>query len=327
MPMRPTPAPASAHPPRKPSEKGATALHLARRQHGVMTREDLMASGLSSSTITRLARRGYLQRIHRGVYLLGVARGPECRWMAAVLASGPDSVLSHESAGQLWGVVPGRSDWKKAEVHVVLPENRYSQRSGVMVHRSDLDPEDRTTHRGIPVTSPARTLLDLALGLPLRQLERSVAETFRKGLATRRDLRRAMGRRRDQRGRRAIRTVLGLSNGPALTRSEAERRFLDLVRGARLPPPKTNVKIGPWEVDAYWPRARLVVEVDGFAYHSSRAAFERDRRKDLWLGERGLRVLRFTWRQIVESPVETATTLRQALVERELGDGAPGRGK
>ena len=170
---------------------------------------------------------------------------------------------------------------------------------------------------GIRVTSAARTLLDLATVLPPSLLERAIAEAQVRGIARKRDLVDQLERNRGRRGTRALRQLLDLAGGPAFTRSAAERRLLRLVRAAELPTPEVNARVGGFEVDFVWRDQRLVVEIDGFTYHASRAAFERDRQRDSILAARGYTVIRVTWRQLVDAPEAVVARLATALAARE----------
>lgn len=163
------------------------------------------------------------------------------------------------------------------------------------------------------VTAPARTLLDLAEVVSSRELERAVAEAQVRGLVRISQLHAAIARAPGRHGAAPLRALLDADTGPALTRSEAEQRLLTLVRAARLRSPETNVRFGRYEVDFLWRAERLVLEVDGYAFHSSRAAFERDRLRDAELQLAGLRVVRVTWRQIVDEPEALVARLAQAL--------------
>jgi very-short-patch-repair endonuclease len=165
-----------------------------------------------------------------------------------------------------------------------------------------LHPHEITTCRRIPVTTPARTLLDLAAGGVFRDFERALAEAQIRRLVRRRELAELLQRNQGRRGSRVLRGALAAETEPVLTRSEAEERLLELVRHARLPPPEGNVRLGEHEVDLLWRKQRLIVEIDGFRFHSSRAAFERDRIRDAELQANGFRVIRVTWRQIVREP-------------------------
>jgi very-short-patch-repair endonuclease len=171
----------------------------------------------------------------------------------------------------------------------------------------------------MPVTVPARTLLDLAATTPRRQLERLVEEAQVQRLLTHAELATMVERGAGRRGVRTLRGILDDLGEPLLTRSEAERTLLDIVRAAGLPLPRTNVQVAGVEVDAVWPEHELVVEVDGYAFHGTRTAFERDRRRDARLLLAGYRVIRLTWRQLTREPHQVATLLRRALRDRDRG--------
>jgi very-short-patch-repair endonuclease len=215
---------------------------------------------------------------------------PYGREMAAILATG--GALSHHSAAAVWGFRPRH----EGDVHVTATGRT---RPGVRVHRcASLN---AAVHCGLRLTPPARTLHDLAPHLPQHDLDRAVEEAMIRGLTTIDELNTRPALRR------------ATITGPRLTRSEAERRLLRLIQDARLERPATNVRVNGWEVDAFWPRHRLVVEVDGYAYHGNRAAFERDRRKDAALTAAGYRVVRITWRQIADEPHRTVALLARLL--------------
>ena len=175
---------------------------------------------------------------------------------------------------------------------------------------------------GIPVTAPARTLMDLAASEELRVLERAVARALRSGIVTETRLSATLARHAGRPGSRALRTVLEREGGPALTRSEAEGRFLEMVREARLPVPEVNVRVAGYEVDFFWPGLRVVGEVDGFRFHRGRVRFEADRRRDMDLAAAGVQVIRVTWRQLVEEERATLVRLARALDHRALASRA-----
>jgi very-short-patch-repair endonuclease len=168
---------------------------------------------------------------------------------------------------------------------------------------------ETTRRHGIPVTTPARTILDLAATAEAHELERALEQARLRHLVSARDL----GRRsRDRPGAARLRALL--EQEPTLTRSEAERRLLALLAAAQLPSPRTNVRVLGHEVDALWPRQRLVVEVDGFAFHGGRDAFEHDRARDAELHAHGYRVIRVTWRQLTGRPEILTARLGAALL-------------
>jgi very-short-patch-repair endonuclease len=247
--------------------------------------------------------------------------------MAAVLASGAGAVVSHQSAASLWGMRPARPTerWSTGAdpepVDVTVVGGNRGHRPGIRARRvARLDAGERTVRDGIPITTPARTLVDLAEVAGTRELERAVAWAEREGLVAREALAVLLTRHRGRPGTPALRAVLDVQGGPALTRSEAEARFLALVRKAGLPAPEANVTIGRYEIDFLWRTAGIAVEVDGFRHHSSRPRFEGDRSKDAWLLAAGTRVLRLSWRQIVHEAMATAVQVGQALA-RAGGNG------
>jgi very-short-patch-repair endonuclease len=187
----------------------------------------------------------------------------------------------------------------------------------VRTHRArEIDPRDRTTRHGIQVTSVARTLLDIAATAPARELARSAEGAQIRRLVTGRDLERVLARTDGHRGASALRDLLRRAAEPAMTRSEAERRMLALLRAAGLPPSDVNTRVCGHEVDMLWRAERLIVEIDGFEYHRTREAFERDRLRDARLQAAGYRVMRITWRQISQQPEAVVARVAQALVRR-----------
>jgi very-short-patch-repair endonuclease len=288
---------------------------VAAQQYGVIARAQLAALGLGAGAIDHRLRSGRLHRLHRGVYAVGHAvLVPLAAEMAAVLACGPDTVLSHQSAAALWRLRPH----DPGEVHVTVLRSGAQSRPGLRVHRTrSLDAQDLRARRGIPVTSAPRTIIDLADTLSERDLARAIAEAEIRGLARRSDLLAAVDRAGNgRRGCARLARILGGGGGPTLTRSEAEERLLALIADAKLPMPEVNVRVRGHEVDMLWRARRLVVEVDGYAFHSTRVAFERDRARDADLHAGGLGVLRVSWRQIVDEPYALIVAVAQALVSR-----------
>jgi very-short-patch-repair endonuclease len=242
-----------------------TVAEIAARQHGVVRFDQFVWAGLSPKGITRRTRSGRLHRLYRGVYAVGHTNlSREGRWLAAVFACGDGAVLSHASAAHLWGISPK----SPSTIHITVPvPNGRAKRPGIRLHRSStLSPRETTQRRGIPVTTPARTLRDLGYGT-----ER--------------------------------------------TRSDLERLFLRICREHGIPKPEVNVKIGSYRVDFLWRAQSLVVEVDGYRYHSDRAAFRSDRARDRELDHRGLTVHRFADEEFDE-PGAVAACLRARLSRR-----------
>ena len=295
------------------AEEAAVAALAAQRQ-GMVTTEDLLAAGFSRGAIARRVAGGWLVRRHRGVYQLGVFAGPYGTFMAALLACGPGTVLSHWAAAALWGL----RAWREGLVDVSMPGGIPGSRAGIRRHRAGgLHPGDIVIRHGMRVTTPARTLLDLAAVTPRRELERLVEEAQVQRLVTRGELLAMVHRGAGRPGVTLLREIVGADDEPSFTRSEAERRLVELIRAAGLPRPRTNVRIDGLEVDAAWPAQRLVVEVDGFAYHGiTRTAFERDRRRDGQLLLAGYRVVRVTWLMLVREPERVIALVAAALRSR-----------
>jgi len=247
------------------------------------------------------------------VYAVGHARLRQAgRWLAAVLAVGPGAVLSHRDAAGLHGLRPANH----ARVDVTTTANRPDE-PGITVHRTRvLDAEDVTTVSGVPVTTVARTLVDLAgLRLPHDHLTRAIKEAERQRSFDLRKVEAALARTRGRRGlgHRALREALEERRAleATLTLSPLEDAFLLLIRGGGLSLPATNVTIEGFQVDAVWRAQRVAVELDGWQDHGTRSAFERDRQRDAALTAAGWRVLRFTHRQVTQGPDAVIETLRR----------------
>jgi very-short-patch-repair endonuclease len=229
--------------------------------------------------------------------------------MAAVLACGRGAAISHRAAAVLQRLLERRE-----EIIDVTVGRSNRRRPGLRVHRSrTLTSEDVLIHRGIRVTTPTRTLLDLAETEPARELERAYDEAVAQRLVTSTSIVAAVERARGRHGTSELRALVTRFEEPAFTRSQAEEHCLALIRQAGLPLPRVNAPIGPHCVDFLWREAGLVVEVDGYRFHSSRAAFERDRRRDAHLQAAGFRVMRVTWRQLKQEPLAVVARLARVL--------------
>ena len=235
---------------------------------------------------------------------------PLAREMAACIACGQHAFLSHRSAAVVWKILSEAARPDRAEVTL---RTGFRRRPGVVMHRTvSLPPDETTIHERLPITSPARTLLDLADQLRRGPLDRAVARAVALRLTHPKALFDLAGRHGNKRGARRLQTVLQ-GDGPAFTRSEAEDRFLELIRRAKVEPPEVNTRLVGLEVDFYWPSPRLVVEVDGKAYHSAPRDFERDRERDAELAAIGVRVVRVTWHQLTKEPERLLVRLGRAL--------------
>jgi Protein of unknown function (DUF559) len=234
--------------------------------------------------------------------------------MAAVLAFGPDALLSHRNAAAHWQL----RRIARAEVDVTVPTRTRRGQRGITLHQvRGLHPDDRAVLEGIPVTTVARTLLDLAEVVPRRDLERAFEEAERLRLLDVRAIESLWQRSRGRRGLLPLGALLAGQHEPQqVTRSELERRFLRLCRDADLPRPAINLFVAGLEVDAIWQEHRLVVELDGHAFHRTRAAFERDRIRDATLQLAGYRVVRVTQRRLESQPRAVAETMRALLASK-----------
>lgn len=280
---------------------------LAKRQYGVVTRNQLLALGVERGAIDSWLRAGRLHSMHRSVYALGhCALSQRGVWLAAVLAHGEGALLSHLSAAALWRLIDGPTH----RVDVTSERGRPG-RSGIRLHRSDTHPLDRTVRHRIPVTSVAQTLLDIAESSP-RRLRRAYEEADRAGLLRPGALEQTCERNQGRRGLAVIRKVMTEEHLGA-TRSPLEDLFGALCRKHGLPLPAVNARLLGLEVDALWKEQRLVVELDGFAYHGHRAAFERDRARDAALQAAGYRVVRFTHRRLEQESAAVAAQLQTLL--------------
>ena len=281
---------------------------LAGAQHGVVMRAQLLDAGLSSRTIERRVERRQLHRLHRGVYSLGDPKpSVRGRWLAAVLACGQGAVLSHRSAASLWRLARQGN----GPVEVTAAAGR--RRLGIALHECGLHEADRAVVDSIPVTSVARTLFDLAEEVDEQGLARAFEEADRLRLLEMRALEDVCARCRGRRALRPVQRLIEEAREPGWTRSDLEERFAIFCREHELLPTDTNVELLGHEVDALWIGERLVVELDGFAYHRHRAAFENDRAKDAAMQAAGYRVVRITDRRLEREPSAIAEELRRLL--------------
>lgn len=299
---------------------------LAVRQHGVVTRSQLIAAGVSTAAIGRGAASLRLRRLHRGVYLIGPIYTGRAREMAAALSGGPDAHLSHLSAARLIRLRATSPAEQAAEpVDVSIPGIGRARRPGIRYHRTAaLGDDERAVVDAVPVTTPARTLVDIAGILGIRAIEQAVATAEREGLISPQELAGLPDRYPRRRGMAALRGVLREPADPAFTRSPAERVALELFLDAGFPRPHTNVRYGPFELDLFWPELGTAIEIDGWAHHSSRSRFDADRRKDLWLESRGIEVIRLSWRQITREPVRIVAELAPVLARARERRGVAG---
>jgi very-short-patch-repair endonuclease len=284
-----------------------TIAALAAAQHGVVSRSQLLLLRLSNEAIDHRIRRRGLHRLHRGVFAVGhPVLTVEGQWMAAALALGGNAVLSHSTAAAAWDL---RRRGSGGLIHVTVPSTAgRERRAGIRLHRSrTLTPDQTTTIRAIPVTTPVRTIIDLARTLEGRPLEHALDRADQRRLIDFADL-------RNRPIPRSLQAVLSLYTADAtVTRSEMEERFLALCDQHGLPRPRVNTRIEGNEVDFAWRDEKLIVEVDGYAYHRSPSRFETDRERDVILALAGWQVLRFTWTQLTARPAWVARAVSDRL--------------
>jgi very-short-patch-repair endonuclease len=292
---------------------------LTRSQHGLVSHAQLLDLGVSAQSIKHRVSTGRLHRPSRGVYAVGRPELSRCGvWMAAVLRCGQGAVLSHLSAAELWEIAPPRREVARpvrevtrslpATVDVSVPAGRAPRAPGIRVHRRALEAGEVTRREGIPVTSPNRTLIDIATRLSRNELEAAIAEADKRYLTDPERLRSELERLSKAPGVGVLRRLLDRQVF-RLTDSELERLFLPIARRARLSLPQTGQRLNGFRVDFYWPDLGLVVETDGLRYHRTAAQQTRDRLRDQAHTSAGLTTLRFTHAQVRFEPEHVRTTL------------------
>jgi very-short-patch-repair endonuclease len=289
-------------------------LALATLQHGVVSTRQLKTLGYGRNSASKANRVGRLRRIHRGVYAVGY--GPltwEGRCMAAVLAARP-AVASHLSAGWLWGLLRNRP----GTIHVTAPAPRGAKRPFV-VHSADLSARDCTERDNIPVTSLARTKLDLAATLSMSRLVRVLERSEERGFFDLGALDELLARTIGHPGHGRLRAALAIyrDRDPAFERSKLERRFRLLLKRAGLPAPAMNVNVLGYELDAYWRPERFVVELDVYETHGSHAAFESDRLRQEDLKLKGVEMIRVTGPRLDAEPEAVVARVAAHLEQRQ----------
>jgi predicted transcriptional regulator of viral defense system len=284
---------------------------IAGPQHGVISREQLLALGLSDGAIVYRVKIGRLHRLHAGVYAVGHRPvSPLAHAFAAVLAAGPGAALSHSSAATLWGM---SKEWQ-TPLEVTARSAR--RRAGVQFHRSKtLICQDITMHFGIPVTTPARTVLDNTPRLSDPALARAVNDLRRASYLALSHLAELLARHPQTRATNRLRTHLAHPERPP-TRSEFEDAFLLFAEQNDLPEPLVNTVVAGHEADVFFPEHQLVVELDGWDFHSDRIHFESDRDRDPDLLAAGIATVRLTWERLHLKPAREAARLHEILARR-----------
>jgi very-short-patch-repair endonuclease len=285
---------------------------VASLQKGFVTREQLLAAGLGRGAIAHRLTNGRLYQRYPSVYLVGRdSLEPFGEEMGAVLYYRGHAVLSHRTAAYMWDLLDVRSD----ELSLTIVGMDRHPRPGLRLHRvGSLDRDDLRVRDGLPLTSPARTLVDLAHESSGAELEEALGAALGRRLAHPDEVCAELERIPRRPGAARLRQLLKFEEDTGFARSKTERRLRHLLRLADLPLPMINVRLHGFLVDFLWAEARLIVEVDGYEVHKNRAAFERDRRRDQILMAAGYRVIRVTWRQLRDEPMAVIARLAQALV-------------
>ena len=288
------------------------AVHAA-EQYGVVSASQLLELGLPRTAIQVRVRNGRLHLVHRGVYAVGhAALSLDGRFMAATLACGPSSALGYRAGAAHWEFMA----WDDTRlVEVVVAGSAGRSRPGLRIHRTRaLDPRDVIRHRGIWVTTPARTLLDLADVLTDKGLRRAVRQAQVLRLTNVRLIADVLTRADGRRGARRLAALI--ADGPAPTRSELEDLVLGVILRAGLRRPQINARLGSFYPDLRWPEQRLTVECDGAVWHDGKLAREDDAERQARLEADGERVVRVTWQQALKHPEQTVARLRAAGAPR-----------
>lgn len=297
-------------------ERDRALTLLAGRQHGVVSIRQLeQRLEFSHQAVERAVAAGRLHRIYRGVYAVGhTDLSPQGECLAAALAVGPGALLSYYSAGWLWGIWQGSP--KPIHVTAFVPRHHPAPK-GITRHRArNLVDVDRAMVEGIPVTSVARTLLDLAWKLNGDQLRRALARAEDLGLLDLDELHAVIERNRGHHGAKRLRHALAIYEPPAYSRSEFERRFVAHLVDSGLPRPSTGWNEIGLELDVYWPERRFGIELDTYETHGTRDAFERDHDRDLALTLAGIETIRISERQFRREPDQLATRVATLLERR-----------
>ncbi len=274
---------------------------IAARQFGVISLLQLLALGLSYAQVYRRVQRGLLHPVHPDVFAVGHTNlSTQGRLIAALLTCGPTSFLSHRTAAALWGL----REIVTRRIDVTIPTAKSLVRPGLTVHRTSRrpDPEDLAVRNGLRVSSVSRLLIELAPREKPSELDRLITQAVRKRVIDFEAIELGLTRHARRPGVGRLKAALKGYRPRADRKSELERAFDRLIAGTDIPPPLRNVTIDGWEIDCYWPHARLAVELDGRPYHVAVRDLEKDRIKDAKLLRRGIRVLRITDRRLSLEP-------------------------
>lgn len=287
---------------------------LARRQHGYVTRPQALELGLSRQSIVRRVEAGRLLPVYAGVYAVGHKPAlPQDQAFAAILACGDGAVLSLATAATVWGI------YKRWTTPFHITAATVHRREGIHVHRAKLHTHDLDRQLGLPVTSPSRTLFDNAPELTDKALTRAVNDLLRGHFLVLDDLVATVERNPRHPAAPRLREFVEASAGP--TASEFEDGFNAFCRRFDLPKPRCNTTIAGFEVDAYFPDQRVIVELDSWRFHASRSSFESDRERDATMLALGIVTVRITWKRLTDTPEREAVRLRKILEARSRQAG------
>jgi very-short-patch-repair endonuclease len=289
------------------------AAWVAQQQLELITTAQLRLCGVSRDVVRARMGQDTMHRVHVGVYHLGTrVMLPHAAELAAVMAGGARAFVRRRSAGAMFAIA---APW--AGDPEILVVGRNCRVAGIDVARvAVLDPLDWGTKDGIPITSPALTLLDLAAVATGDELEHAISEAYARRLVKEPELRAVLVRHPNRAGVTALRAELDRAGGPVWTASKAERVMKELIRKAGLPMPRTRVRVEGFVADFFWPELRLIVEVDGYQYHGHRYAFDRDHKRDQAHKAALYEVIRFTWRDLQDEPYRVVAVIAVAVGAR-----------
>jgi very-short-patch-repair endonuclease len=296
--------------------KDLAVAKIAAGQRTLVSSAQLAECGLDKDSVAHRVHSGRLHPEFHGVYSVGCGELPPlARELAALLACGEKSFLSHHSAAFVFGL----REAPPAEVAVSVVGRCCASREGMQVHRvHSIDGRELRQHERLWVSSPARLCLEIAATSP-SDLPGVIDAGLAGRLLNRREIEAVLSRHRGRRGAARLAAVLGDESLMTITRSQAEKAMLKLIRDGRLPRPDVNQRLGPYRPDFMWRPQRLIVELDSYGFHGGPDAFQSDREKDLYYRDASFDVLRFTRAHVVYEPAMVLVRLARALALRDPG--------
>ena len=291
-------------------ERDLAVARIAAAQRTMVSTKQLADCGMGKDAIAHRVRSGRLHPEFQGVYSVGCGELPPlARELGALMACGTGSFLSHRSAAFVWGL----SGVPPAEVELSVVGRCCESRRGIRVHRvQGIDQRELRRREDLWVSSPARVCLEIAAVSP-PALPGVIDEGLARRLLTRPEIEAVLGRHRGQRGTAGLAAILGDDSAMTITRSQAEKAMLKLIRDGRLPRPEVNVRLGPYKPDFMWRSHHLIVELDSYTFHGGPRGFQRDYDKDLFYRDAGFDVLRFLRAHVVHEPAPVLVRLAQTL--------------